>query len=925
MSDEALQPAKQDDWELVDVEDVKAGQASRRELYRKRLEQESAQAGRAQVSVGTAIADVNSGSVVLADSKLREVHQLCSIPGTAVRIAGLSCECPPVIHTAESHNFFSGQVVIISGIVPSADETARGAASLVRLLNRDHIIVVVDACRFSLCGLEALLPEGDRCLDLAVAEVSASIGSWAFGKAPLAHSVLDTAAQAAAELGMVRLCSLAYSAVRNSCSGVQHVADLSARNIDYAGRVAPPGNKVQSLKVIRNVLKRVSGIEGPALRAAAHNFWDIVVERTQPSYWAKACESSACSECLVLFAKPTECENIAGSATAPCGAEAERMGKHHCRHCGRVVCDLCSKDREPVPWYGYLHKVRVCRGCVGVVKMRNLSVQHYQSLTDLLDMAVSGVWRAEVEQKPAQARGRPPGPPPPPSGKGKGKQGPRAAPVPSKAPDKDARKAKGLSALGEGMEDALGELAEFVVLLPETPPVSAVQPGGAMREPGIAILTGRELFPWHVARRAYEPYLDEIYRCLSEVTLESAKHAEEWLPALQQVLPLESKVSAGTMAQFKALDTASIDKLRIYEQQICKHFLPVPKLGLRLSALFAFRDMQAEREKLASAIAAAKLAYMATLDRSEEGHMPKLRDEVRDFLAALTFLTKRDDLQGLAQSTQVGKGRKLLESAWQAGEQGHKLCNARGFLEALAPVLLGEPARPAAEMLDILQRILDRQRDRASLRLASSESGDAQLADASERLAQFAACLEDQLVGALAEGRHLQIALYQLGAEATPYPSLNNLAACRELATDLDECVLSLRQLVQGLQDARQKVSGNSCRRASEAQDKQKLAKVQGEAPAACSKRRKRAGTKRPNRMCDQSASSSENLAQEILAGVFERAVEAVQASANPTTASDAAESESAMTQSEDEEDLRIPTGSGRSLQLGVQPIISQP
>lgn len=559
-----------------------------------------------------------------------------------------------------------------------------------------------------------------------------------------------------------------------------------------------------------------------------------------------------------------------------------------------------------------------------MVKMRNLSIQHYQNLSDLLAMAVSGIWQVDAEKKPARARGRPPGPPPP-SGKGKSrgvdavKVGPKAAQVPSKALDKDARKAKGLSFLGEGMEDALGELAEFVVLLPETP-ISRVQPGGAIKEPGIAILAGRELFPWHVARRAYEPFLDEIDRCLREVTLEGAKHAEEWLPALQQVLPLEGKVSAGTMAQFKALDTSSFDKLRVYEQLICKHFLPVPKLGLRLGALNAFRDMQAEQEKLATAIAAAKSAYMAPLNRSEGGCVPKLRDEVRDFLAALTFLTKRDDLQGLAQTTQVGKGRKLLESAWQAGEQGHKLCNARGFLEALAPALLGEPARPAAEMLDVLQRLLDRQRHRVSLRLASSESGDAQLADASDRLTQLAGGLEEQLAGALTEGKHLQMALYQLGGESMPYPSPDDLASCRQLVTDLDECVLSLRQLVQGLQDARQVVSGNSCRWAGRGQDKQQQL---GEASTACSKKQKSAGTRRSSRVFVQDR--PEVLAREILAGVFKRAVEAAHASASLTSATDEAETESAMTQSEDETSPRIPTGSGRSLQFGPPPTTSQP
>lgn len=38
--------------------------------------------------------------------------------------------------------------------------------------------------------------------------------------------------------------------------------------------------------------------------------------------------------------------------------------RHHCRACGRVFCDGCSKYRSPIPLYGITTRVRVCRLCV---------------------------------------------------------------------------------------------------------------------------------------------------------------------------------------------------------------------------------------------------------------------------------------------------------------------------------------------------------------------------------------------------------------------------------------------------------------------------------------------------------------------------------------------------------------------------------
>lgn len=37
--------------------------------------------------------------------------------------------------------------------------------------------------------------------------------------------------------------------------------------------------------------------------------------------------------------------------------------KHHCRACGNVFCDNCTKNKKPIPVLGYLKPVRHCSNC----------------------------------------------------------------------------------------------------------------------------------------------------------------------------------------------------------------------------------------------------------------------------------------------------------------------------------------------------------------------------------------------------------------------------------------------------------------------------------------------------------------------------------------------------------------------------------
>eukprot|EP01012_Entosiphon_sulcatum_P068850 TRINITY_DN9929_c0_g1_i1.p1 TRINITY_DN9929_c0_g1~~TRINITY_DN9929_c0_g1_i1.p1 ORF type:complete len:537 (-),score=53.94 TRINITY_DN9929_c0_g1_i1:79-1689(-) len=41
--------------------------------------------------------------------------------------------------------------------------------------------------------------------------------------------------------------------------------------------------------------------------------------------------------------------------------------RHHCRHCGRLLCSRCSHYRVAIPVFGYRNNVRVCRLCHSVI------------------------------------------------------------------------------------------------------------------------------------------------------------------------------------------------------------------------------------------------------------------------------------------------------------------------------------------------------------------------------------------------------------------------------------------------------------------------------------------------------------------------------------------------------------------------------
>ncbi|XP_071447598.1 WD repeat and FYVE domain-containing protein 2 [Hetaerina americana] len=87
-------------------------------------------------------------------------------------------------------------------------------------------------------------------------------------------------------------------------------------------------------------------------------FWNMAVKRKETPEWQ---ESDVCQGCGLPFF---------WNFKAVLEGGVGRMGlrrQHHCRRCGRALCDACSPGRAPVPEMGFQFEVRLCKPCHGEV------------------------------------------------------------------------------------------------------------------------------------------------------------------------------------------------------------------------------------------------------------------------------------------------------------------------------------------------------------------------------------------------------------------------------------------------------------------------------------------------------------------------------------------------------------------------------
>lgn len=69
----------------------------------------------------------------------------------------------------------------------------------------------------------------------------------------------------------------------------------------------------------------------------------IIKDSVRPAYWIPDENVTNCAVCDVEF--------------------GPKFSKHHCRDCGKVVCDKCSAEKRTVPLRGWDYPVRVCDNC----------------------------------------------------------------------------------------------------------------------------------------------------------------------------------------------------------------------------------------------------------------------------------------------------------------------------------------------------------------------------------------------------------------------------------------------------------------------------------------------------------------------------------------------------------------------------------
>ncbi|KAG8242110.1 WD repeat and FYVE domain-containing protein 2 [Homalodisca vitripennis] len=105
-------------------------------------------------------------------------------------------------------------------------------------------------------------------------------------------------------------------------------------------------NKVTALSYCSTKLQLISGGEDCTLV-----FWDMTADRKETPEWV---ECDTCQLCGRPFFW-----NIRAMM------DQKQLGfrQHHCRACGRAVCDRCSNRKDTIPNMGFELAVRVCDPC----------------------------------------------------------------------------------------------------------------------------------------------------------------------------------------------------------------------------------------------------------------------------------------------------------------------------------------------------------------------------------------------------------------------------------------------------------------------------------------------------------------------------------------------------------------------------------
>lgn len=109
---------------------------------------------------------------------------------------------------------------------------------------------------------------------------------------------------------------------------------------------------------------------------------DLIKEKSRPEYWVPDEQSPNCAICNLLFGDVNQLNHQIQSLTikslsnqqssSPTSSNSSAVNsltlpidfkRHHCRQCGRAICQSCSPNQLTVPEKGWTWNVRVCNDC----------------------------------------------------------------------------------------------------------------------------------------------------------------------------------------------------------------------------------------------------------------------------------------------------------------------------------------------------------------------------------------------------------------------------------------------------------------------------------------------------------------------------------------------------------------------------------
>ncbi|KAK3095101.1 hypothetical protein FSP39_010354 [Pinctada imbricata] len=107
-------------------------------------------------------------------------------------------------------------------------------------------------------------------------------------------------------------------------------------------------DKVQALAYAHGCKQLITGSDD-----GITGIWNMDVKRIETPQWEECDACQKCSEPFFWnFRKMWEEKKIGNR-------------QHHCRKCGKAICNKCSTKRSTIPPMGYEYEVRVCDDCFG--------------------------------------------------------------------------------------------------------------------------------------------------------------------------------------------------------------------------------------------------------------------------------------------------------------------------------------------------------------------------------------------------------------------------------------------------------------------------------------------------------------------------------------------------------------------------------